>query len=424
MRTIYYGLFFLLVNILSCTKHTGPYYQLPAPPFLQLATVTTTSISGITSTGALSGGNIVDDGGTPITVRGVCWSTSHNPTVSLPGKTIDGSGIGAFSSTIAGLTTGETYYVRAYATNSAGTAYGTEAGFVATTQPTVPVVITLNAAGITTSSAYCGGEVTSEGNVPVTSRGLCWSMNFNPSLADNVITAGNGPGLFNASITGLSPATTYHVRAYATNSISTAYGTDISFTTANTPPPPSTVTICSQVWMTKNLDVTVYRNGDPIPQVTDPVQWKNLTTGAWTYVNGDPSTNATYGKMYNWYAVNDPRGLAPAGWHIPSNGEYATLANCVGGIYAAGGPLKTMGTSDWMSPNTGASNSSGFSALPGGMRTNQGIYINFGTIGSLWTSTQAAANTGLAYNIFYSSVNTSFTADDKIAGLPVRLVKD
>ena len=424
MRKICYSILLSLCILLSCTKHTGPYYQVPLPPFLTLPVVSTAVITDVTSTTARAGGDVTNDGGQNITAKGVCWSTTPNPTIALSTKTVDGTGPGPFSSNITGLTTGTTYYVRAYATNMLGTSYGNEAGFVATTAPTLAVLSTLNAVGITMSSALCGGDISSEGNVPVTARGICWSINPNPTMADHPVTIGSGPGVFTTSITGLSASTTYHVRAWAINAVGTSYGNDISFTTASPPPPPSTVTICSQVWMTRNLDVTTYKNGDPIPEVSDPTQWKNLTTGAWCYVNGDAGTNATYGKLYNWYAVNDPRGLAPAGWHIPSNGEYATLAICVGGIYAAGGPLKTTGTNDWMSPNTGATNSSGFSALPGGMRTNQGIYINFGTIGSLWTSTQAAANTGLAYNLFYSGVNTSFTADDKIAGLPVRLVKD
>jgi uncharacterized protein (TIGR02145 family) len=425
MRIIFYCIFFCSVILLSCTRSTGPDWQIPPPPFLLPPTLTTASIADITNTSANCGGNVTDEGGTPVTARGVCWSTSHNPTVALSTKTVNGAGTGTFTSSLTGLTTGATYYVRAYATNTLGTAYGNEVGFVATDQPTLATLTTLSAVGITTSSASCGGNITSEGNVPVTSRGICWSMNVNPVKTDNTIYIGNGPGTFTASITGLAAATTYHVRAWATNSVGTAYGNDISFTTYNiTPPPPASVTICSQVWMTKNLDLTTYRNGDPIPQVTDPAQWQNLTTGAWAYVNNDPSTNGNYGKIYNWYAVNDPRGLAPAGWHIPTQAEYTTLNNCLTGDFYAGGKLKTTGTTDWMAPNTGATNSSGFSALPGGRRSVAGVYSGFGTQGLLWTATSQTATHAWVFSLVYSSFSSSFTGIENKEGATVRCVKD
>ncbi len=127
-----------------------------------------------------------------------------------------------------------------------------------------------------------------------------------------------------------------------------------------------TVTIGTQVWMTRNLDVDHYRNGDPIPEVKSASLWKSLTTGAWCYFKNDKDSGVTYGKLYNWYAVNDPRGLAPVGWHIPSDAEWSTLSAYLGGDSIAGGKLKESGTSHWNIPNTGATNVSGFSALPGG----------------------------------------------------------
>ena len=125
------------------------------------------------------------------------------------------------------------------------------------------------------------------------------------------------------------------------------------------------VIIGAQTWSAKNLDITTYRNGDTIPQVTDPEQWGALTTGAWCYYNNDSTNNAIYGKLYNWYAVIDSRGLAPLGWHVPSDKEWYTLIDYLGGVDIAGGKMKSV-SSLWISPNTGATNSSGFSALPGG----------------------------------------------------------
>ena len=178
----------------------------------------------------------------------------------------------------------------------------------------------------------------------------------------------------------------------------------LTFTPCNTPQD-TTVSICDQVWMKKNLDVDHYRNGDPIPQVTDPTQWANLTTGAWCYYNNDPANRTTYGKIYNWYAVNDSRGLAPVGWHIPTDAEWTELENCLGGESVAGGKMKETGTTHWLSPNTGATNESGFTALPGGSRSYMnGLYYEIGQSGAWWSSTEF---TPFAYgrDIVYNCAN-------------------
>ena len=149
-----------------------------------------------------------------------------------------------------------------------------------------------------------------------------------------------------------------------------------------------TVKIGSQFWMKQNLNTSHYRNGDPIPQITSASIWASLTTGAWCWYNNDSATYAaTYGKLYNWYAVNDTRGLAPEGWHVPSYSEANDLGSLLGGNLAAGGKLKETGTSHWASPNTDATNSSGFTALAGGQRIDSGIFFTLGESGSFWTST-------------------------------------
>ena len=158
------------------------------------------------------------------------------------------------------------------------------------------------------------------------------------------------------------------------------------------------VTIGTQVWTTKNLDVATYSDGTPIPQVTDPTQWANLTTGAWCYYNNDPATGTTYGKLYNWYAVagihdTDPntpnKKLAPTGWHVPSDAEWTTLTTYLGGESVAGGKMKATGTSLWTSPNTGATNSSGFTGLPGGYRYYDGtVFTEIGKYGNWWSSSE------------------------------------
>jgi uncharacterized protein (TIGR02145 family) len=149
------------------------------------------------------------------------------------------------------------------------------------------------------------------------------------------------------------------------------------------------VLIGAQYWMEKNLDVTTYRNGDPIPYVTDSTVWAGLTTGAWCYYNNDPANGAVYGKLYNWYAVNDARGLAPTGWHIPTDVEWLTLITTLGGEPVAGGKMKVAGLTRWSTPNTAAVNTSGFAGLPGGIRSDLGTFVNVGYGGYLWSSTEA-----------------------------------
>ena len=176
--------------------------------------------------------------------------------------------------------------------------------------------------------------------------------------------------------------------------------------------------------MLKNLDVTTYRNGDPIPQVTNPSAWAGLTTGAWCYYENNSAHGTVYGKLYNWYAVNDPRGLAPTGWHIPSDAEWTTLETCLGGAAFAGGAMKETGTIHWSSPNTGATNSSGFTGLPGGFRFSDGTFLDLGRLGDWWSSTASSPADALDRYVVYDAANSSTSSYPKQGGGSVRCVKD
>ncbi|MEA4983213.1 MAG: leucine-rich repeat protein [Paludibacter sp.] len=203
-------------------------------------TVETTAISNISTTTATSGGNITSSGSTSITSRGVCWSTTLNPNVD-DSKTNNGTGIGLFTSSITNLAASTTYYVRAYATNSVGTAYGENVTF-STSSETLPTVTTTTASAITSSTASVGGSITSSGSGTITARGVCWGTSANPTVTNNKTSNGTGPGTFSSSITGLAPGITYHYRAYATSTVGTAYGSDLTFTTLS-PPTVTTSTI-------------------------------------------------------------------------------------------------------------------------------------------------------------------------------------
>ena len=188
----------------------------------------TTAASSITGTTASNGGVISNDGGSSVTARGVAWGTSTAPTIS-DSYTTDGTGTGTFTSSLTGLSGSTTYYVRAYATNSAGTAYGTEISF--TTLSFSTFSSTTAASSITGTTASSGGVISNDGGSSVTARGVAWGTSTAPTISDSYTTDGTGTGTFTSSLTGLSGSTTYYVRAYATNSAGTAYGPEISFTT-------------------------------------------------------------------------------------------------------------------------------------------------------------------------------------------------
>ena len=201
---------------------------------ITLASVMTNAITQITEATAVAGGNVTSDGGATVTERGVCVATVSNPTTSNA-KVTAGSGTGSFTCNLTGLQANTTYYVRAYAINSKGTAYGTEVSFTTNKSVVLPTVTTSTITQFTQTTAVAGGNVTSDGNGTVTERGVCVATVSNPTTSHAKVTAGSGTGSFTCNLTGLQENTTYYVRAYAVNSKGTAYGTEVSFTTKKQP---------------------------------------------------------------------------------------------------------------------------------------------------------------------------------------------
>jgi len=304
---------------------------------------------------------------------------------------------------------------------------------IANVKATTPKLITAEVTDILQSTALCGGAITSDGGAEITARGVCWNTSQTPTVDDDKSNDGTGAGSFTSYITGLTASTTYYVRAYATNSAGTGYGSTMSFTTeealqtgtvtdidGNTY---QTVKIGDQWWMAENLKVTHYRNGDAIPNVTDVSEWSNLTTGAYCNYNNDDNNANTYGSLYNWYAVDDSRNIAPDGWHVPTDAKWQTLVDYLGGDAIAGGKMKETGTSHWKSPNTGATNESGFSALPGGYRGYTGLFADVGDYAYFWSSKwygSTAWYRGLLYD--YSGVYRGNFSHQN--GYSVRCVRD
>ena len=174
--------------------------------------------------------------------------------------------------------------------------------------------------------------------------------------------------------------------------------------------------------MKENLNVSKYRNGDVILQVQDADEWAKLTTGAWCYYENNSENGKTYGKLYNWYAVVDPRGLAPKGWHVPSDAEWTKLVYYLGGKSSAGGKLKARAL--WASPNKGATNESGFSAFPGGVRSNDGNCYDVGEFGDFWSASEDCSNYAWSRSLYFDSSGVNRDFNDKRSGFSIRCVRD
>ena len=406
-----------LSSLISCDEED------PVPPELS-----TSVVIDITYKTAVSGGTIASDGGTSIIGRGVCWSTSPNPAIS-DSKTSDGSGTGTFASNITGLTPGTTYHLRAYATNSVGTAYGNEVVF-ATIPTVVPELTTSSVTTIKYTTATSGGVISSDGGEVVTARGVCWSVSANPTISDSKTSDGSGTGTFVSNLTGVTQGTTYHLRAYATNSVGTAYGNEVVFKTIPTSiididgNDYQTVIIGNQVWLKENLKTTKYRNGDLISNVPTESDWAGLSMGAYSFYSNNSSNNTIYGSLYNWLAVNDSRKIAPTGWHIPSEAEWTILQNFLGGELSAGGKLKETGLAHWQSPNEGATNETGFTALPGGYRDTTGSFSNLGYKGVWWSASEKSSNTAYALFTYAEGTQLHGEPNEKRIGFSIRCIMD
>ena len=634
-----------------------------------LPALSTTAALAITSTTATSGGNITSNGGTSVTARGVCWSTTTGPTTA-GSKTSDGTGTGVFTSLITGLTASTLYYVRAYATNSVGTGYGTEVSFTtggtitdvennvyktvtigtqvwmaenlkttkyndnsvipnitdntawaALTTPSyswysndaatykavygalynwytvdvasngnknvcpsgwhvpsydewftlqnylidngynydgsltgdtktakslaslsdwltsnqvgavgnsdysdkrnitgftavpggfrgsggvyggftnngaywsaserdnldswgryfqsgsssmnnaysnknsgwsvrcvkgeaqfLPALSTTAASAITSTTATSGGNITSNGGTSVTARGVCWSTKTGPTISGSKTADGTGTGSFASSITGLTASTLYYVRAYATNSVGTAYGSEVSFTTGGTITDVdgnvyNTVTIGTQVWMAENLKTTKYNDGAAITNITDNTAWAALTTPSYCWYSNDATTyKATYGALYNWYTVdvanNGNKNVCPTGWHVPTDAEWTILTDYLtNNSYGYGGSGSSIGksmaaTSGWTTYATAgtigndqsSNNSSGFKALPGGYRSCvDGQFYSIGSSSFWWNSTEYFTSGAGLRNMLFSGSGVFINLDNKQNGYSVRCILD
>lgn len=302
-----------------------------------------------------------------------------------------------------------------------------------------PTVVIQSTGGVTYEAVTLHADVTDDGGANVTDKGIVWGEEANPGFDDNVVEEGDGTDEFSTTISGLEPETTYYFRAYATNGVGTSFSEEVSETTIAESDTTGTVTdiegntyntvlIDDTWWMAENLRTRKYNDGTDIPTGFDEDEWVDLTFGAWAYFNDELQWDTIYGKLYNWFAVDDDRGLCPEGWRLPTDDEIIDLRDLYGGYSEAGGAFKETGTHEdgdgyWREPNAGATNETGFTARPGGARIH-GVYFNRQTTSYFWTADDTGEEFARNYLMTYDEEHFLRHSYQKHYGLSVRCLKE
>jgi uncharacterized protein (TIGR02145 family) len=357
--------------------------------------VDTDSISSVTATAAVFHAKVTSDGGEAVTAQWFRYGTSA---ASLVDSAAVAGTATPFTASVSTLTAGTMYYVAGFARNAKGTTPGDTLSFTTWAAPTVD---TDTASSVTATTATLNATFT-DGGSAVTATGFKYATNS--ALTSPADVTGSGTtSPFTGSLTGLTAFTQYWAVGYATNAVGTSYGDTITFTTSAPPFACGTATVTydghnyttvligSQCWFRENLRNDNYNDGTAIPGHLDDTAWSTTTSGAQAIFNADSVANfATYGRLYNWYAVTNAAGLCPTGWHVPTDAEWETLTTFLGGVSVAGNAMKS--TTGWQSGG-GGTNSSGFSALPGGFRSSDyGSFDNQGDYGFWWSSSPSGSN--------------------------------
>jgi uncharacterized protein (TIGR02145 family) len=389
-----------------------------------IPTIVTTGPWSVTAERAVLGGDVKNDGGTVVINRGVCWSLSQNPTVSLSTRIDNGYGLGPFTIVIDGLIPGNKYHARAYAINREGTGYGKDTSFT-TRELAIPAVTTISISNYSSYAAISGGNVTDDGGGSITA-GVCYGTTPDPTVGSSLKTTDfYNLGTYTAIIPDLKASTTYYARAYVTNQSHTAYGEQVTFTTLSDVADIEGnkygfVNIGTQVWLTENLKAIKYNDGTSIPLVSIQTTWNTLTTPGYCWYNNDGLTyKLINGALYNWQAVNTGK-LCPAGWHVPTDADWSILVTYLGGETVAGTKLlrynyTTTNSLFWATPCGIRDTITGF------VDPNAGCGVTEN--GRWWSSTSSTNYNSWARWI--SSGSELFRAEfSKKYGLSVRCIKN
>jgi uncharacterized protein (TIGR02145 family) len=384
-------------------------------------------------------GNVADEGKSEVTNRGFCWALTENPTIEDFISDEAMGGPGEFSMDITVLDD-NTYFIRAYATNSKGTGYGNT--LTANTSAAAPVLTTRTPTEITTSSVKTGGIITSDGGSVIIAKGICWSTKPGPVVAGLHTNEGTGLEPFTIILSDLVPNQTYYIRAYASNSIRTSYGEETNFKTATgmtgTFVDPRDNHVYN--WIEYNQKAWMIENLAYLPAVSPSSDYSSVYEHFYVNEYQGNSVSAAkattdyqvYGVLYNWPAANI---ACPDGWHLPSDEDWKSLEKCLGMSAAeldligfresgiVGASLKETGFRHWMGENLGSTNSSGFTALPGGQRISTG-YEMPGFRAMFWTSTQNDNNTALYRQLYFYDYGVYRNTLGKQSGFSVRCLRD
>jgi uncharacterized protein (TIGR02145 family) len=396
-RVLFFSVIISLLSACEKGSNTGP------SPTSDKIEVTTNEIINVGETSAVSGGTLSTKTG--VTSVGICWGTLPKPTIRLNTKTSQSPSTD-FRSDISGLEPGGEYYVRAYAITTGDTIYGNELKFYTVNYTNyinsdMGEVVLISSSSSLGNTLLCSGKSYAMGTSKVIRQGLVCSTNPNPTIENGTFTV-NPPqtGYYYDSILGLFPGQNYYIRPYTVDQAGrTLYNSEVvQYSPVNPPIPVSdidgniykTVKIGNQIWMQENLKTTKYNDGTSLALGDSNSEWTALTSGGYCYQNKD-----VYGNHYNLYAVANPRGLCPAGWHVPSDQDWQNLEDFLNYRSSganSGGKMKTTGTLEdgtglWNMPNRGGSNECGFSGFPaGGRDIVTGEYKEVGKIAFFWSS--------------------------------------
>lgn len=308
--------------------------------------------------------------------------------------------------------------------------------------PDLLPVLTTKLSSVDYKAVKVQGDITPTAGLTVIERGVCWSKRILPTVDSTKMIGGKGVGSFTCSVIGLTPDSTYYVRAYATSMAGTTYGNQVSFKVPfmiRFKPLASydslidvdgnkykTDTIGTQIWMCENLRVTKYRNGSPISNITSNADWLSTTTGAFCQYTNNSENVQMNGLLYNWYAVNANDSIAPEGWHVATATDWARLSTFLGGDALAGTKLKEGAHDNWnIYLSVKGTNTSGFSALPGGYRSEfNAAFYYLGDYGCWWTTTEQNATSAIYRRMNFNDGTIDIYNTSKIRGCSIRCVKN
>ena len=352
-------------------------------------------------------------------------TTGYGSTITASQSPVAGTSNTAVGAGITRLIPNSVYHFRVKAVNCGGTINGTDRTF--NTLCLAPTATT-GAYSVSSNDVVISGTVNANNSSTTVIFDYGTTSSYGSTIAASPSPiAGTSNTSVNAMLTGLIPNTRYYYRVRASNCGGTTNAGGNYFTTlpltdldGNTY---NVVIIGTQVWMASNLKTTKYNDGGNIPNITST--WSSQTSGAYCWYNNNVTNKAAYGALYNWYAVNTGK-LCPTNWHVPSDTEWLSLMSYLGGTAVAGGKLKEMGTGHWITPNTGASNDYGFTALPGGHRSGDGNFFSISTAGDWWASGTwwQDVNYGTGFFMYNTSAGVSYGATGKKNGNSVRCIKN